>query len=115
MPMSNCYTQANMRASADFGQSLYTTPDLIRMEIAQNMVSSQPVASSVFHSASPVYSRVEESSANMPASSTNRSDIDKGSDTELTIEDLSVEYYQKLKAIHLKMEDAFMAYYDVTS
>jgi hypothetical protein len=56
MPMSNCYSQANMRASDDFGQSLYTTPDLIRMEIAPNMVSTSPVASSVFHSASPIYS-----------------------------------------------------------
>jgi hypothetical protein len=85
------------------------------MEIAPNMVSAPPVASSAFRSASPVYSRVEESSTNTPASSTNRSDIDKGSDTRLTIEDLPIEYCQKLKAIHLKMEEAFMARYDVTS
>jgi hypothetical protein len=69
----------------------------------------------VFHSASSIYSRIEESSANTPASSTNRSDIDNGSDTELTIEDLPVEYRQKFKAISLKMEEAFMARYDVTS
>jgi hypothetical protein len=50
----------------------------------------------------------------MPASSTNRSDIDKGSDTELTIEDLPVEYRQKLESIHLKIEEAFMSRYDVT-
>jgi hypothetical protein len=56
MPMSNYYSQADMRASADFGQSLYTTPDSIRMEIALNMVSAPPVASSAFHSASPIYS-----------------------------------------------------------
>jgi hypothetical protein len=104
-----------MRASTDFSQSLYTTPDSIRMEIALNMGSSPPVASSTFHSASPVYSRVEESSANTPASSTNRFNIDKGFDTELTIEDLPVEYRWKFKAINLKMEEAFMARYDVTS
>jgi hypothetical protein len=115
MPMCNCYSQADMRASTNFGQSLYTTPDLMRMEIASNIVSSPPIVSSAFHSASPVYSRVEESSANISAFSTNRSDIDKGSDTELTIMDLSVEYRRKLKVIHLKMEEAFMAHYDVTS
>jgi hypothetical protein len=115
MPMSNCYSRADMRASADFDQSLYAASDSIRMEVAPNMVSSPSVASSTFHSTSPVYMRVEESSANTPASSTNRSDIDKGSDTELTIKDLSVEYRQKFKAINLKMEEAFMARYDVTS
>jgi hypothetical protein len=56
MSMSNCYSRADMRASADFDQSLYTAPDSIRMEIAQNMVSSPPVASNTFHSASHVYS-----------------------------------------------------------
>jgi hypothetical protein len=114
MSMSNCYSQADMRASADFGQSLYTTPDSITMEIAPNMVSAPPVASSAFHSASPVYSWVEESSGNTPASSTNRSDINKGSNTKLTIEDLLVEYRQKFEAINLKMEEAFMDRYDVT-
>jgi hypothetical protein len=108
MPMSNCYSRADMRASADFGQSLYTAPDSIRMEIAPNMVSSPPIASSAFHSTSPIYSRVEESSANTPVSSTNRSDINKGSDTKLTIEDLPVEYRRKFEAINLKMEEAFM-------
>jgi hypothetical protein len=53
-----------MRAPTDFGQSLYSAPDSIRMEIASNMVSSPPVASSVFYLASPIYNRVEESSAN---------------------------------------------------
>jgi hypothetical protein len=115
MPMSNCYSRADMRVSADFGQSLCTAPDSIRMGIAPNMVSSPPVVSSTFHSASPIYSRVEESSTNTSASSTNRSDIDKGSDTELTIEDLPIEYRQKVEAIHLKMEEAFKACYDVTS
>jgi hypothetical protein len=85
------------------------------MEIAPNMVSAPPFVSSVFHSASPVYSRVEESLANTPTSSTNRSDIDKSSDTELTIEDLLVEYHKKLESIHLKIEEAFMTHYDVTS
>jgi hypothetical protein len=81
-PMSNCYySQDDMRASVNFDQSLYTPLDLIIMEIASNMVSSQPVVSSMFHSASPIYSRVEESSANTPASITNRSNIDKGPDT----------------------------------
>jgi hypothetical protein len=75
-----------------------------RQQIAPNMVSSPPIVSNVFHSASLIYSRVEESSANTPTSSTNRSDIDNGSDTKLTIEDLSVEYRQKFKAINLKME-----------
>jgi hypothetical protein len=56
MPMSNYYSRANMRASADSGQSLYTAPDSIRMEIVLNMVSSLPVVSSVFHLVSPVYS-----------------------------------------------------------
>jgi hypothetical protein len=77
------------------------------------MVLAPPIVSSMFHSALPVYSRVEESSANTPISSTNRSDINKGS--ELTIEDMPVGYYQKLEAIRLKMEEAFMAHYDVTS
>jgi hypothetical protein len=115
MMMSNYYSRADMRASADFGQSLYTALDSIRMEIAPNMVSSPPVASSVFHSASPVYSWVEESSANTPASSTNRSDIDTGSDTELTIEDLPVEYHWMFEAMNLKMEEDLMAHYDVTN
>jgi hypothetical protein len=115
MPMSNCYSRADMRASANFGQSLYTTPVSIRMEIAPNMVSLPHVASSMFHLASLVYIQVEASSANTPTSSTNRSDIDKGSDTELTIEDLLVEYCRKFEAINLKMEEAFMAHYDVTS
>jgi hypothetical protein len=96
MLMSNCYSRADTRALADFGQSLYTTLVLIRMEIAPTTISPQPIASSAFHSASPVYSRVEESSANTPTSSINRSDIDKGSDTKLTIEDLPVEYRRKL-------------------
>jgi hypothetical protein len=115
MLMSNCYSQADMRASPDFGQSLYTTSNSIRMEIAPNMVLVPPVVFSAFHSASPIYSQVKESSANTPTSSTNRYDIDKGSDIKLTIEDLSVEYREKLEAIHLKMEEAFMAHYDVTS
>jgi hypothetical protein len=115
MPMSINYSRADMRALADFDQSLYTAPDSIRMEIARNIVSSPHIVSSVFHLASPIYSRIEESSANTPASSTNRSDIDKGSDTELTIEDLSVEYRRKLEAINLKMEEAFMTHYDVTN
>jgi hypothetical protein len=37
-----------------------------RQQIALNMVSSPPIVSSVFHSASLIYSRVEESSANTP-------------------------------------------------
>jgi hypothetical protein len=79
------------------------------------MVLAPPIASSTFHSASLVYSRVEESSANTPASSTNRSDIDKGSDTELTIENLTVEHRWRLEAIHMKMEEDFMACYNVIS
>jgi hypothetical protein len=43
-----------MRASTDFSQSLYTTPDSIRMQIAPNLVSLPPIASSSFHSSSPV-------------------------------------------------------------
>jgi hypothetical protein len=109
MSMSNCYSQTDMRASTDFSQSLYTTPDSIRMEIALNMVSLPPIASSVFHSASPIHSRVEESSASTNASSTSRFDIDKGSGTKLTIGDLSVEYRQKFKAINLKIEESFIA------
>jgi hypothetical protein len=85
------------------------------MEIAPNTVSSQPIASSAFHSASPVYSRVEESLVNTPASSTNTSNIDKGFDTKLTIEDLMVECSQKLKPINVKMEEAIMDRYDVTN
>jgi hypothetical protein len=104
-----------MRTLTDFDQSLYVAPDSIRMEIAPNMISSPPIASSEFHSASPIYSRVEESSANTPTSSTNRPDIDKRSDTKLTIVDLLVEHRRKFEAINLKMEEAFMALYDVTS
>jgi hypothetical protein len=85
------------------------------MEIALNMVSLPPVASSAFYSTSPIYSQVEESSANTLASSTNRPDIDKGPDSELTIEDLPVEYRRKFKAINLKIEEALMTHYDVTS
>jgi hypothetical protein len=114
MLMSNYYSRADMRTSADFDQSLYATPDSIRMEIAPNMISSPPIASSEFHSVSPIYSWVEESSANTPAFSTNRSDIDKGSDTKLTIMDLLVEHRRKFEAINLKMEETFMALYDVT-
>jgi hypothetical protein len=58
MPMSNCYSRADMRVSADFGQSLYTAPDAIRIKIAPNMILSPPAASSAFYSASLVYSRV---------------------------------------------------------
>jgi hypothetical protein len=114
MPMSNYYSQANMRASVNFGQSLHTTPDSIRMEIVLNIVSTPPVASIAFHLASPIYNLVEEGSANTPAPSTNRIDFNKGSDTERTIEALSVEYRRKLETIHLKLEEAFMARYDVT-
>jgi hypothetical protein len=81
------------------------------MEIAPNMISAPPVASRAFHSASPIYIWVEEGSKNTLAPGTNRSDIDKGFDTELTIEDLPVEYRRELKAIHLKLEEAFMARY----
>jgi hypothetical protein len=115
MSMSNYYSRADMRALTDFDQSLYTTPYSIRMEIAPNIVSSPPVASNAFHSATPIYSRVEESLANTLTSSTNRSNIDKGSNTELTIEDLPVEYRRKFEAINMKIEEAFMARYDVTS
>jgi hypothetical protein len=45
-----------MKAPANFGQSLYTALDSIRIEIASNMVSSPHVPSSMFHSTSPVYS-----------------------------------------------------------
>jgi hypothetical protein len=115
MLMSNYYNRSDMRAPADFGQSLYSAPDSIKMEIVSNMVSSPPVASSVFHLTSPIYNRVEESSANTPAASTNRSNIDKSFDTMLTIEDFPVENRRKFKALNLKMEEVFMACYDVTS
>jgi hypothetical protein len=75
------------------------------MEIAPNMVSAPHVASSAFHSASLDYSRVEEGSANTPTPAIIRSDFDKGSNMELTIEDLPVEYEW----------EAFMAHYDVTN
>jgi hypothetical protein len=115
MLMSNYYSRTDLRTLAGFDQSLYITPDSIRIEIAPNMVSAPPVVSSAFHSASPIYSRVEECSTNTPAPSTNMSHFDKGFDTELTIEDLPVEYRRELKAIHLKLEEAFMVHYDVTS
>jgi hypothetical protein len=72
------------------------------MKIAPNMVSAPSVASSAFHSASPIYRRVELTSTNTPAHGTNRSDFNKGTDTELSIEDLPVEYLWGLEAIHLK-------------
>jgi hypothetical protein len=115
MPMNNSYSQADMRSSANFSQSLYTAPDSIRMEIAPNLASTPHVTSNVFHSASPIYSRVEESLANTPTSGTNRSDFDKGSNTELTIEDLLVEYCEELKVQWRKMDEAFMARYDLMS
>jgi hypothetical protein len=40
MPMSNCYSRTDTRASADFSQSLYTKLNSIRMEIAPNTASS---------------------------------------------------------------------------
>jgi hypothetical protein len=43
------------------------------------------------------------------------SDFDKGSDTKLTLEDLPIKYCHELEAIHLKVEEAIMARYDVTS
>jgi hypothetical protein len=43
------------------------------------------------------------------------SDIDKGSDTKLTIEDLPVEYRRRFEAMNLKMEETFKAHYDKTS
>jgi hypothetical protein len=91
MPMNNCYSRADMRSSADFSQSLYIALDSIRMEIAPNLASTPHVMSNAFHSTAPIYSRVEESSANTPTPGTNRSDFDKGSNTELTIEDLPME------------------------
>jgi hypothetical protein len=56
MPMSNCYSRTDMRASADFGQLLYTASNSIRMKIAPNMILAPSVVSSVFHSTSHVYS-----------------------------------------------------------
>jgi hypothetical protein len=100
MPMSNYYSQVDMRASADFGQSIYTAPDSIRMKIAPNMASSPHVASNALYLVSLVYSRVEESSANTLGLGTNRSDFDKGYDTEL-------------EAKQLKLEEAFMAHYGI--
>jgi hypothetical protein len=79
------------------------------------MVSAPHVASNTFHSTSSFYSRVEESSANTPTPSTNRYDFNKGSDTKLTIEDLPVEYRQELEVQQWKMEEVFMAHYDLTS
>jgi hypothetical protein len=60
MLMSNCYSQVDMRALADFDQSLYTAPDSIRMKIAPNIISSPPVASSAFHSASHVITELKK-------------------------------------------------------
>jgi hypothetical protein len=102
-----------MRASSDFGQSLYTAPDTIRMEIAPNMVSAPHVASKSLHLASPIYNQVEENLANTLALCTNGSNFYKG--IKLTIEDLPLEYCQELEAQRLKLEEAFMARYDVTS
>jgi hypothetical protein len=104
-----------MRASTYFNQSLYPTLNSIRMEIVPNMISAPLVASSVFHSAPPVYSQGEENSANTSAPGTNMSDFDKSSDTELTLEDLLVECRQELEAQQLKLEEAFMAHYNVMS
>jgi hypothetical protein len=81
MTMSNCYNRTDLRTLADFGQSLYAIADSSRMMIAPNMVSAPPVMSSAFHSALPVYSRVEEGLAKTPAPSTNGSNLNKGSDT----------------------------------
>jgi hypothetical protein len=57
------------------------------------MISAPPIASSAFHLASLVYSRVVEGSANTPALGTNMFDFDKGFDTKMIIEDLPVEYH----------------------
>jgi hypothetical protein len=93
MSISNCYSRTDLRTSANFGQSLYTTLDPIRIEIAPNMISAPPIASSAFHLASLVYSRVVEGSTNTPALGTNMFDFDKGFDTKMIIEDLLVEYH----------------------
>jgi hypothetical protein len=71
--------------------------------------------SSSFQSASPVYSWVEENSTDTPAPGTSRSDFDKGSNTELTLENLPVEFHQELEAQQLKLEEAFMPRYNVMS
>jgi hypothetical protein len=71
------------------------------------MVSVPPIASSVFHLTSPIYSRVEEGSANTPAPGTNRSNFDKGSDTKLSIEYLLVEYQREHKSSTTEIRGGF--------
>jgi hypothetical protein len=114
MLMSNYYSRTDMRVSTSFGHSLYNAPYSIRMEIALSMISAPHVVSSMFHSASPIYCRVEENSGNTPGAGTNRFDFNKGSYTKLTLKDLLVEYCQELEAQQQKLEEAFMAQYDVT-
>jgi hypothetical protein len=76
MSMSNCYSRTDMRASIDFGQPSYSTPGSIGLDIAPNMFSAPHDVPSTFHSASPVYSRIDENSTNTPTSGTIRSDFE---------------------------------------
>jgi hypothetical protein len=99
---------------ADFGQSLYTTPNSIRMEIAPNMVFASPIASSAFHSASPVYSRVEESSANVPTPDINGSDFNKDDNIKPTYDSLMEEDCKVLEAYRMEVDGLFFLCDEVT-
>jgi hypothetical protein len=114
MSMSNCYSRTDMRASTNFSQSLYTAPDSIRMEIASNMILAPPIVSSVFHSASPIYNRVEESLANTPALGINRSDFNKDNNIKPTYDSLTEGDCKVLDANCVKVDELFFSCYKLT-
>jgi hypothetical protein len=109
MLMSNCYSQVDIRDSANFGQSLYTTLDSIRMKIALNMVLAPPVASSAFHLDSPVSSRVEESSANTPAPGISKSNFNKDNNIKPTYDRLTEEDRKVLEAYRVEVDELFFS------
>jgi hypothetical protein len=113
MPMSNCYSRTDIKASVDFGRSLYTIPDSIRMKITPNMVLAPPIAFSVFHSASPIYSRVEKSSTNTPSPGINGSDFNKDNNIKTTYDGLMEEDCKALEAYRAKVDELFFSCYEV--
>jgi hypothetical protein len=113
MTMSNCNSWADMRVLSDFGPSLYTAPDSIRVEIATNMASAPLIESNTFHSASLVYGWVEESLANTPTPGTNRYDSIRALTQSLPSRNCQWNIRMELEVQQQKMVEAFMTHYDL--
>jgi hypothetical protein len=84
------------------------------MEIASNMILAPPIVSSVFHSASPIYNRVEESLANTPALGINRSDFNKDNNIKPTYDSLTEGDCKVLDANCVKVDELFFSCYKLT-